>query len=142
MSVLQRQLKSQIYNLYNTDVTGFKTSINGLYFYTPPKNITQDNYPIVTYRFLTTSFDYTFDNGQTPRYEDVLVEFKILSKEEVSTEAENILEKLEGVYDGASLSLTGWARLEMSRDAIIGPYKDDQLIWNINVRYRILCEKA
>lgn len=142
MSVLQRQLKSQIYSLYNADTTGFKTAINGLYHYRPPKNITQDDYPIVTYHFLTTSFDYTFDNGQTPSFEDVLVEFKILSKEEVSTEAENILEKLEGVYDGASLSLTGWSKLEMSRDAIIGPYKDDQLIWNINVRYRILCEKA
>ena len=142
MSVLQRQLKNQIYSLYDADTTGFKSSINGLYFYLPPKNITQDNYPIVTYRILTTSFDYTFDGGQTPKMEDVLVQFNILSKEEVSTEAENILEKLEGVYDGASLSLTGWSRLEMSRDAIIGPYKDDQLIWNVNVRYRILCEKA
>jgi len=110
-----------------------------------PEGVTQDNYPIVTYQIITTSSEYTFEGGYTPKVEAPLILFKILSNSTVSTEAENILEKLTGVYDGAALSLTGWSLVELTRvetNSVTGPYMDDQGIINLNVRYRAICHKS
>lgn len=144
MSVLQRQVKIKLYALYSNDTTGFKTLIGDMYYIKPPAEVTQSNYPIVVYQIVTTSSEYDFYRNSIPSTESVLIEFKILSASTVSTEAENILEKLQGVYDGASLTLTGWGVREMSREprnSITGPYVDDSGIWNLNALYRLVCDK-
>jgi len=145
MSVLQRQLKAKIWDKYNADTSGFKSSINGMYYYKAPDGITQDNYPIILFSTVTTSSDFSFHRGAIPTAEMPLIEFKILSKNVISTEAEDILEKLQAVFDGASLTLSGWRVRELRREArnsITGPYADEFGIWNINALYRAICDKT
>ncbi|MCK9357180.1 MAG: hypothetical protein M0R22_08580 [Dehalococcoidia bacterium] len=145
MGVLQRQIKAKLFDKYNADTSGFKTAINGFYFYKAPDGITQDNYPIVLYSIITTSSELTFSGGAVPSTETPLIEFKILSKNVISTEAEDILEKLQAVFDGASLTLSGWRVRELRRElrnSITGPYVDEFGIWNINALYRAVCDKS
>ena len=145
MGVLQRQIKTKIWDKYNADTSGFKTAINGLYFYKAPDGVTQDNYPIILYSIVTTSSDFVFNRGAVPSAEMPLIEFKILSKNVISTEAEDILEKLQTVFDGASLTLSGWRVRELRREprnSVTGPYVDEFGIWNINALYRAVCDKT
>jgi hypothetical protein len=144
-NLLQRQIKAKIYDLYTADTSGFKTAITGMYYVKVPGGITQTSYPLVLYSTITTSSEYDFCRGATPCGESVLIEFKILSNSTVSTEAEDILDKLQGVYDGASLSLAGWGLREMrreSRNSITGPYIDEFEIWHLNALYRVICDRT
>jgi len=144
LSLLQRQAKIQIYSLYSADTTGFKSGITQLYHGKPDHSLTQDDYPLVIYSFLPSQGEYYFDSGSSPSTETLFVVFKILSASTVSTEAENILEKLHGVYDGASLTLSGWSLREMlrdKRDGVVGPYTDDNGIWHLNTTYRSICDR-
>jgi len=145
MGVLQRQIKAKLFDKYNADTSGFKTAINGFYFYKAPDGITQDNYPIIVYSIVTTSSDFVFNRGAVPSAETPLIEFKILSKNVISTEAEDILEKLQTLFDGASLTLSGWRVRELRREqrnSVTGPYVDEFGIWNINALYRAICDKT
>lgn len=145
--LLQRQIKKQIDALCANDTTGFKTAITALRHAKLLRGDTPDKYPIVVYSFLPTSGTYYFDSGSSPSTETLFVVFKILSANTtnaVSTEAENILEKLHGVYDGASLTLSGWSLREMlrdKRDGVVGPYVDDSGIWHLNTTYRLICDR-
>lgn len=137
MSDLRRQIKNQIYALY--EASSLPDLVSGMYFGRTPSGVTQDDYPLIVYQIVRSGAQYVLGSF-VPRFEDVLVEFKIVSAADASTEAENICEALTGVYDGAALSFTGWTLLEMVREAIDGPYLDDVGVWNLNVTYRLICQ--
>jgi len=144
--LIQRQLKTQLYAKYSGDKTGFKTAVSGgMYWVKAPDGVTQDNYPIVLYYPLDSSAEFFFGSGATPSGETVPIVFKILSASTTSTEAENILKLLESVYDGCSLTLSGWTLREFrrpERGAISGPYLDPKNIWNLNALYQAVCDKT
>ncbi|MFA5054246.1 MAG: hypothetical protein WC565_09320 [Parcubacteria group bacterium] len=144
--LLQRQLKTQLYAKYSGDTTGFKTAVTGgMYYVKAPATVTQENYPIVLYYFLPSSGDYYLGQGFSPSVETVPVIFKILSASTTSTEAENILKLLETVYDGCSLTLSGWTLRQFHRElrnSITGPYVDEFGIWHLNALYRAVCDKS
>ena len=144
--LIQRQLKTQLYAKYSGDTTGFKTAVSGgMYWVKPPAGVTQENYPIVLYYPLVSDGEYYLGQGMSPSVEIVPIMFKILSASTTSTEAENILKLLETVYDGCSLTLSGWTLRQFHREfrnSITGPYVDENDIWNLNALYRAVCDKT
>lgn len=147
-TLIQQQLKKELWDKYNEDTTGFKSALTGgLYFDRAPDVYTQANYPLATMNFITTHSYYTFAKHTTPQMEEVLVDFHILSRptNKSSSEAEGILAKLETVYDGCSLTLSGWTLVEMTREprnSVVGPYLDDDGVWNLGVKYRVLAHRT
>lgn len=138
MSDLRRQIKNQLHLLYAN--SALPTLVTGMYYGRTPAGVTQDDYPLIVYQITRSRTEFVL-GSLVPRFEDVLVEFKIVSAKSASTEAENICETLVGVYDGASLALAGWTLLEMVREEVFGPYLDDVGVWNLNVVYRITCQR-
>ena len=152
----QRQVKYEIWRLYNEDTTGLKTGSAFLDHGGLLDDHTDADYisqPGWIYYIPTSNSDYTFDNeSMAPDAEEVLVMFKGLSMpvNKVSTALENSLDKLLAVYDGCTMVLDGWTLREMSRsnrNAIIGPLRHynpdtEKNEWYCDVSYRVILDKA
>ena len=143
-TAIQEQVKHQIFDLWVNDNSGFNSAINGMFPGKYPSGITQDDFPLVTLNIITSDVGYTFDDSQVPHFEEIIIHFLLLSSTLDTDEITDVLDKLEALYDGASLDLTGWGLLEMTRipgNAVVGPFLDEDEVWNITIKYSVSCEK-
>ena len=152
----RRQVKYEIYRLYDSDETGLKTGSafmdhGGLLdIHTDADYVSKPGW---IYYVIASNAGYTFDNSNmSPDSVEILVTFKGLSMptNKVSTALENSLEKLLAVYDGCSMTLDGWTLREMSRpfrNDVIGPLKHVNMDtnkeeWYCDVNYVAILDKS
>ena len=128
------------YNDASAESVALRASLtNGLFAYEPPQGT---EFPYVTY-FLVS--DVPWDR-LVERGEDALIQFDIFSKKSTTTvdpatEACELYDLLDAVYDECYLTITGYTHVSIKREFAELPPPDEDSVYQYSITYRILIEK-
>lgn len=133
-------LLSGIYNKF-TELTGgnhnsLYNSVSGkMYLTEAPQGTT---YPYIVYHLITGTQNYQF----VENFEEVVIQFDIVSQNSSSTEANTIFGYLMSLYDECTLTVTGYSHIRMDRHYYsLDRYVEDN-VWVYVSRYSVLIQKT
>ena len=127
-------LKTAIYAVYAAG-GAFATNTTGLYYEEAPQGVAE---PYCVYSIITGVPEYYFDSETL---EDVTVQFDIISKNTSSTEAGSLYANLKTMFDDATLTVSGYDHLLLSRVRYHAFRQAEDNIWRVSVDYRVLLAK-
>ncbi len=129
-SSLERLLKIAIYSLAQGNTTLWN-SVGGRFYY---KKAVSSDKPYILYSIGMTA-QRNVMNTSSPVATDVPLYFDIYSSSTTTTEAETIQSYIHNVFDPASISLTGYAKMALRRGPEIILYEEDTGLWHISITY-------
>jgi len=121
-----------IQTLFSTDNT-LNTAVGGRL--RPHEALESDSFPYVVYSLISHVFDPYF--GDSKNIERFRVQFSIYSEKSSSTEVLNIFEYLKSLYDGCSLTVTGYTFLKCVRENSVFYRRPDLNVWEHHTDYII-----
>jgi len=131
MASLENLAKNAIYNEAAADSTLWN-SVGGRFYYAKaPAGSTK---PYVLYSFGMTA-QYTVMQNRPPVATDFPTYFDVYSSAAASTEAETIQSYIHAVFDDATLSLTGYSDVLLSRGPEVTLNEEDTGLWHVNISY-------
>ena len=80
-------------------------------------------------------------NISAPPATNISLYFDIYSSTITSTESETIQKDIHDIFDSASISITGYAGMDMRRGPEIPIYEEDSGLWHINITYYAIATK-
>ncbi len=124
--------------IYNTiSGSAFSTSIGGRFsFHEAPQ---KETFPYAVYNHISTIPEVA-SGGYL--LEDVLIQITLFSNKNSATEVCDIYDDCIALYDEASLTITGYTNLRMSRESSTMIRDPEDNVWQFNIDYRIWAEKT
>jgi len=125
-------LRTGIYTLFNT-VNDFNSAVDDLYFVEAKQNA---DMPFAVFHIIANDLDpYFADN---PKIDTYLIQFSIFSDASGPTEAGNIFNYLNTLYDNCTLTVSGYDFVSMSREHSNLLRDPENEIWHYVVDYEII----
>lgn len=128
-----KPLSEAIYSTFSANPTGsLYLAVEGqLYKFEADRKLASA--PYITYQFIS---DKTEDLLRE-EFEDVLVQFDIISEEESSDEIEDIYDLLKEMYDWCELSISGKNFVFMRRELTTFMRDLENNYWQYSITYRV-----
>ena len=127
------EIETAIWSHYNS-IAAMKTSfVNGLHNTQADQNT---NYPFAVFQIISDVPEYNF----TDDFEDVLIQFRLLSKQfGSSSELNGMFTNLKSGFDFAVLTITDYTTVQMIRESAIKSKDED--VWQYLILYRLLVQR-
>ena len=137
MATLGNLIKNALFAAAKADATLWAAVGGRFYFVHAPAGATK---PFLLYSLGATSARHAMGISAPPAT-DIPLYFDIYSDSESSTEAETIQKDIHTAFDSASISITGYAKMNMRRGPEIPIYEEETGLWHINITYYAIATK-
>lgn len=114
----------------------FYTGLSGrMYLGLAPQEST---YPYCVYNLITDTHNFQF----TEKFEDVIVQFDIVSNSSSATECNTLFGYLTTLYDNTPLTVSSYYHIKTDRLYSSLTFYTDEAVWVYTVQYRVLIQKT
>jgi hypothetical protein len=131
-----KALQLAIYNKVMSTATTLRTAVSSrFYFFIAPQDTA---FPYATYDFITNTYENQFQED----HEVYSVQFNVFSQNTSSSEAGDIYAALIALFDWCTLTITGYALVEMRRVFTTIDYFAEDAVWMYTTEYRVWLRKT